>query len=143
MKEQTAVFIGHSECYGVTSDDVAAVVRELIARGVKEFLCGGMGDFDWIAARAVYKLKSEYPNISVNLVIPYLSFNIRNNELFDAIVYPEGFEKYHFKAAIIQRNRYMVRESAYAICYVNHGWGGAAKTFEYAQKQGLNIINLG
>lgn len=42
MKEQTAVFIGHRECYGVTSDDVAAVVRELIAKGVKEFLCGGM-----------------------------------------------------------------------------------------------------
>lgn len=143
MKEQTALFIGHGECYGVKREDVSAAVRELIEKGVTDFLCGGMGDFDWIAARAVYELKSEYPHVSVNLVIPYLTFNIRNKELFDAIIYPEGFEKYHFKAAILQRNRYMVKESAYALCYVTHGWGGAAKTFEYAKKQGLHIVNLG
>lgn len=124
-------------------EDVSAAARKLIEKGVKTFLCGGMGDFDWIAVRAVHGLNAEYPNISVNLVIPYLSFNIRNKELFDAVIYPEGFEKYHFKAAIVQRNRFMVRESAYAICYVTHDWGGASKTFEYAKKQGLNIINLG
>lgn len=143
MKEHTALFIGHGECYGVRREDVATAARELIGKGVKEFLCGGMGDFDWIAARAVYELKAEYPDIAVNLVIPYLTFNIRNKELFDEIIYPEGFEKYHFKAAILQRNRYMVMESAYALCYVTHGWGGAARTFEYAKKQGLYIINLG
>jgi len=143
LKEQTALFIGHGECYGVRREDVSAAARELIEKGVKDFLCGGMGDFDWIAARAVYELKAEYPDITVNLVIPYLTFNIRNKELFDEIIYPEGFEKYHFKAAILQRNRYMVKESAYALCYVTHGWGGAAKTFEYAKKQGLYIVNLG
>ena len=143
MKEQTALFIGHGECYGVRREGVSAAARELIEKGVKDFLCGGMGDFDWIAARAVYELKSEYPDITVNLVIPYLTFNIRNKELFDEIIYPEGFEKYHFKAAILQRNRYMVKESAYALCYVTHGWGGAAKTFEYAKKQGLHIVNIG
>lgn len=143
MKEQTALFIGHGECYGVRREDVSIAARELIEKGDKDFLCGGMGDFDWIAARAVYELKAEYPDITVNLVIPYLTFNIRNKELFDEIIYPDGFEKYHFKAAILQRNRYMVKESAYAICYVTHGWGGAAKTFEYAKKQGLHIVNLG
>ena len=143
MKEQTAVFIGHRECCGVGQEDISAAARKLIEKGVRTFLCGGMGDFDWIAARAVYELKAEYPDISVNLVIPYLTFHIRNKELFDAVIYPEGFEKYHFKAAIGQRNRFMVRESAYAICYITHDWGGAAKTFEYAKKQGLRIVGLG
>ena len=36
----------------------------------------------------------------------------------------------------------MVDNASYAICYVNHGWGGAAKTYERAKKKGLNIINI-
>lgn len=58
-------------------------------------------------------------------------------------IYPEGFEKYHFKAAIPARNRYLVDNSAYAICYVTHDWGGAAKTYQRAVKKGLTIIKLG
>lgn len=57
--------------------------------------------------------------------------------------YPEGFEKYHFKAAILERNRFMVNHSSYALCYVDHDWGGAAKTYRLAVRQGLRIINLG
>ena len=53
------------------------------------------------------------------------------------------FEKYHFKAAIPARNRYLVDNAAYALCYVTHGWGGAAQTLKRAQKKGLTIINLG
>ena len=35
----------------------------------------------------------------------------------------------------------MVDNSAYAITYVTHPWGGAAQTLEYAKKRGLYIIN--
>lgn len=76
------------------------------------------------------------------MVIPYLSFHIFDEDIFDSIIYPEGFERYHFKAAIPARNRYMVDNAAFALCYVNHTWGGAAKTFERAKKKGLIIINL-
>lgn len=37
----------------------------------------------------------------------------------------------------------MVDHAAYALCYVTHRWGGAAKTYEKAVKQGLKMINLG
>ena len=77
------------------------------------------------------------------LVIPYLTFTILEKKYFDSIVYPEGFEKYHFKAAIPARNRYLVDNSGYALCYVKHSWGGAAKTLERAKKKGLTVINLG
>ena len=48
------------------------------------------------------------PHIKNYLVIPYLSFNVYDKELFDSIIYPDGFEKYNFKSAIPARNRYMV-----------------------------------
>lgn len=142
-KENTAVFIGHNECYGVTSEQIKGAIVSLIDKGVTDFLSGGQGGFDRLCGRCVYEVKKQYPNINNYLVIPYLSFNVYNQELFDSIVYPDGFEKYHFKAAIPARNKFMVENANYAICYVNHGWGGAAKTYERAKKKGLNIINFG
>ena len=95
------------------------------------------------AVTSAYELKiSSHPEIRNYLVIPYLSFSIREKKYFDDILYPEGFEKYHFKSAIPARNRYLVEHSAYAICYVNHSWGGAATTYRRAEKQGLTLFNL-
>ena len=37
------------------------------------------------------------------------------------------------------RNKYMVDQSQYAICYVDHGWGGAAQTYDRAKKKGLTM----
>lgn len=115
----------------------------MVTKGVTTYLNGGMGGFDWLCARAVYELKVQHPEIQNCLVIPYLSFRVLEKNYFDTILYPDGFEKYHFKAAIPARNKYLIDNSAYAICYVNHGWGGAAKTYERASKQGLTLINLG
>ena len=142
-KEGTATFIGHKECHSVQAEEVRCEIEKLIASGVTDFLNGGMGGFDWMCARVVYNLKKIHPQIRNYLVIPYLTFNIAEPKYFDEIIYPEGFEKYYFKAAILARNRYLVDNSAYAICYVTHGWGGAAKTLERAQKKKLTIINLG
>ena len=140
--EKTATFIGHGECWGVDKEKVRAAAEELIQKGVETCLSGGMGGFDWLGARVVYELKEKYPHIKNILVIPYLTFNVRNKDLFDEILYPDGFEKYHFKAAIPKRNRFLVDNSKYAICYVTHGWGGAAQTYEYAKKHGLNIVDI-
>ena len=107
-KENTAVFIGHNECYGVTSEQIKKAIVSLIDKGVTEFLSGGQGGFDRLCGRCVYELKKEYPHISNYLVIPYLSFKVYNSELFDSIIYPDDFEKYHFKAAIPARNKFMV-----------------------------------
>lgn len=61
-----------------------------------------MGAFDWLCARQVYQAKQQYSEMECLLVIPYLSFRIRERKYFDDILYPEGFEKYHFKAAILE-----------------------------------------
>lgn len=141
--ENVATFIGHSECYGVDKEQVRGEIVKLIEQGVTDFYSGGMGSFDWMCAHIVYDLKKDYPYIHNYLVIPYLTFTILEKKYFDSIIYPEGFEKYHFKAAIPARNRYLVDNAGYALCYVTHGWGGAAKTLERAKKKGLTIINLG
>ena len=104
--ENAAVFIGHSECYGITSEMVTAEIIKLIDKGVIYFLSGGQGGFDRLCAGCVYRLKKQYPQIQNILVIPYLTFNVFDKDIFDEIVYPEGFENYHFKSAIPARNKY-------------------------------------
>ena len=141
--QTTATFIGHKECHGIDETRVRDEIIRLIESGVTEFLNGGMGAFDLLCARIVHELKSEYPHVRCTLVIPYLTFKIQGEKYFDAILYPEGFEKYHFKAAIPQRNKYLIKNSAHALCYVTHDWGGAAKTYEMAIKAGLDIVNIG
>lgn len=143
MREKTATFIGHSECPDADAARLyAAIVSLVVERGVTEFLCGGMGQFDWLCAETVYKIKKNYPFVRNTLVIPYLNFNIHKKEIFDDILYPEGFEKYYFKSAIPKRNRYLTDNSAYAVCYIRYGWGRAAKTYERAKKLKLEIINV-
>ena len=143
LREKTRCFIGHSECYRLSPEQVQGAIEDLIKRGVTAFLCGGMGQFDWICARQTYRQKEKYPDIRCDLVIPYLTFRIQEPKYFDSILYPEGFETYHFKSAIGARNRYLVDHSAYALCYVTHSWGGAAQTFARTQRQRLTIVNLG
>jgi len=143
MNDKSAIFIGHKECYGLDSSRVHSEILKLIDDGVTDFYNGGMGNFDWMCARIVYDLKKEHPHIRNYLVIPYLTFTIMETKYFDSIIYPDGFEKYHFKAAIPARNKYLVDNAGYALCYVTHSWGGAAKTLERAKKKGLTIINIG
>lgn len=142
-RETTAMFIGHRDCVGLDITDVRAEIAKLVECGVTDFLCGGMGAFDYLCAAAVYQQKRKHPRIKSHAIIPYLTRDVQAKEFFDSIVYPDGLEKYHHRYAITARDRWMVENSAYALCYINHDWGGAAKTYRRAMKEGLFIINIG
>ncbi|MBQ6945125.1 MAG: DUF1273 family protein [Ruminococcus sp.] len=143
MKNKTVVFIGHNDCTGLETGKLKSEIIKSIENGAINFISGGMGEYDRICARLVYEIKIEYPNIKNLLVIPYLNFNIFEKRYFDEIIFPEELEYVPKKASIIKRNQYMVDKSSYAICYVNYSYGGAAKTFQYANKKNVEIINLG
>lgn len=51
---------------------------------------------------------------------------------YDSTTYPP-LEKVPPRYAIVRRNEWMVRESDVVISGVTHGWGGAAKTLDYAR----------
>jgi uncharacterized phage-like protein YoqJ len=139
-KETTAMFIGHRDCHGLDKAKLEAEIVKLIEKGVTTFLSGGMGRFDMICEHIVGRLQQNYPHIRLYVVMPYPTFHPAHVEDAQCLVLPEGLEKYHPKAAIVKRNRWMVERSAFAVCYVCYSWGGAAQTLQYAQKQGLTCI---
>lgn len=141
-KLHTATFIGHRKCFGISEDTVRQEIIKLTEKGVTTFLNGGMGGFDWLCAALVYELKKSGRQIENFLVIPYLTFKPNTTIYFDDVLYPEGLEYYHFKAAIPARNKYMIDNSAFALCYVEYDWGGAFKTYQRALKKGLNVVNI-
>ncbi len=143
MKKTTAMFIGHRDIHEENETAIRDYIITLINSGITDFLCGGMGNFDWMCARMVYELKKEYKYIRCFLVIPYLTFNIKERIYFDDVIYPEGLEKYHFKSAIIARNKYMIENSSHAVCFVSYTFGGAIQTYKKAVKKGLIIKNFG
>ena len=135
-----ATFIGHSNC-NISIEEVKVEIRKMIKCGARRFLNGGMGAFDGLCARAVFELKSEFEGIESLLIIPYLNFKCSFAELFDGSIYPEGLERYYFKAAIVKRNEYMVESADMALCYV-YAIGGAAKTYKRAKEKGIMLYHL-
>lgn len=138
----TAIFIGHAECPGLKPDLVEEAIRKLIEGGVDHFLCGGKGQFDNLCAALVHRLKREFPQITSELVLPYPGFDIPDPGFYDGLIAPEGYEAWYKKAVYEKRNKYLVEHADIALCYVNHSWGGAAKTLKLAEKRGLTVVRL-
>ena len=104
------------------------------------FYLGGYGDFDSLAAAAVRRQKTKYPNIEAVLVLAYLNREMDASR-YDGTTYPP-LETVPPRYAIVRRNEWMVRESDVVISGVTHGWGGAAKTLDYAKRRGKVIVQF-
>jgi len=138
----TVTFCGHKEIAD-TSTVRAAVddaLRGLVAEGADDFLLGGYGGFDAIAALAVHDLKRQHPEIRSTLVIPYLNRDY-DESLYDGTTYPP-LEEVPPKYAISKRNEWMVEQADVVVAYVTHGWGGAAATLQYAERKRKRILKI-
>lgn len=116
-------------------------VEELIIEGATEFLLGGYGAFDNMAAGVVRELKEKHPQIHACLVLAYLDRRVDATG-YDSTVYPP-LESVPKKYAIVHRNRWMVESADVVVACVDHGWGGAAATLRHAVTKKKRIIQLG
>lgn len=143
-------FAGHDKVYG--NDDerkLTEVCQYLINQSnVTEFWVGNYGGFDRLAANVIRKLKKSY-NLKLYLIIPYLTESINKSRAvyadnYDGIIIaniPPGIPQ---RYKILHTNRFMIDNSTFLICFINHSWGGAAKTYEYALiNKNIRIYNIG
>ena len=139
----TVMFCGHSDTIPTESlrSKTKEVSEALISRGATEFLLGGYGAFDNLAAGVLQELKKQHPNITTVLVLAYLDQPLRKTD-YDSILYPP-LEAVPRKFAISHRNRWMVKTADVVVAYVNYDWGGAATTLRQAVAQKKEIIQLG
>jgi len=135
-------FCGHKDVSDSKNVEqwLRSVCSDLIAHGADEFYLGGYGGFDHLCATVLRELKTSHPQIKLILVLPYLNSSILTQG-YDETIYP-SLENVPLRFAISRRNEWMVKESDVVVAYVTHGWGGAAKTLEYAKRKKKRILQL-
>ncbi len=136
-------FCGHSDFFESKKYEnllIDILEREIGTCSAKMYL-GGYGGFDSFAYTCCKKFKNQRPNVSLVFITPYLKVDPILAQNYDSVIYP-ALEDKPKRYAIGYRNKYMVEKADLIIAYINHDWGGAYKTYEYAMRKGKRIINL-
>lgn len=154
-KTKVACFSGHrklpQDCTELQANLKKAII-ELIGQGVAFFGCGGAVGFDALASITVLRLKSDYPHIRLVMVLPCppeqqsSHWNVEQRKRYYEIL--EQADKVRIlspqytSSCMLDRNRHMVNNSAYLICYLREQRGGTFYTVNYAERQGIKILRL-
>lgn len=154
MKAKTCCFTGHRNLSLEEKIKISMCLQttiiELIQEGVEVFITGGALGFDTLSAKVVLQAKKKYPHIKLKLILPcveqYKGWSEKNRLTYAKIFAKADEREYtaqnYFRGCMHIRNRRMVDESAYCICYLRSDNGGTAYTVKYAQENGLKILNL-
>lgn len=125
-------------------------IRKLIAKEVTCFLAGGAIGFDMLAAQTVLRLKQSYPQIRLVLVLPCHNHTVgwSQPEKDSFAFISKHADETHYTAesfyvgCLHKRNRFLVDNAAYCLCYLKRQQGGTAYTVLHALKKKRNIIYL-
>ena len=141
-------FFGHRDVVlsGYDENLIEVICRRLIEEEeVYEFWFTNNGEFDFYARQVLVDMKqNNYPEIDVCILPAY----DLSDGLFDVLsakyqlLFPGELYHVPWRAAIVKRNEYMVKNADFIICYVRHNYGGAYKAMKLAEKLHKEIINL-
>lgn len=143
MMECACCFFGHKDTPENVKPALYSAIKELITEhSVSTFYVGNQGSFDAYVRSALRQLQEKYPHIRYAVVLAYMPGQQDEYEDYSDTMLPEGIEEVHPRYALDWRNRWLLRESQYIVCYIHHKWGGAAKYVQMGQRQGKTVINL-
>lgn len=154
MRSETCCFTGHREIppeerAGIT-DRLERVIVNLYQQGIRAYEAGGALGYDTLAAQAVLRLREICPGMKLILVLPCLTQTRgwepedvaeyeRIKAQADQVIYTG---QQYTRGCMHKRNRYLVDHSGVCVCYLTKDSGGTAYTVRYAEKHGLEIINV-
>ncbi len=148
MEIYPIALIGHRRIYEYyrLEDRIEQIARDLICqKEYVEFYVGRNGDFDIMAASAIKRAQRALGHESSSLILvqPYpMKDDAYYEKFYDEMCYPVE-RTTHPKAAITQRNQWMVDHAQLLIAFVEDGrTGGALTALKYANQKGVPILNL-
>ncbi|MDE7194230.1 MAG: DUF1273 domain-containing protein [Oscillospiraceae bacterium] len=154
-RSKVACFSGHrklpQDCTELQAN-LEKVIISLIEQGIVFFGSGAALGFDQLAAETVLKLKEDYPHIRLVMVLPCPpeqqssrwndEQKNRYYEILDQADKVRILSQQYTSSCMLDRNRHMVDNSAYLICYLREQHGGTFYTVNYAEQQGIKILRL-
>lgn len=155
LKEKTCCFTGHrvipARVLPALAGELEQTLRRLIGEGVRYFGAGGALEFDTLAAETVLRLKGEYPDVRLILVLPcrdqtrgWKETDVRRYRDIasraDKVVYTA---EHYSPGCMHRRNRHLVENSSVCVAWCTRETGGSAYTAAYARQRGLRLVMLG
>lgn len=154
MRDVTCCFTGHRQLPPSADGELEArlerTLRRLIRDGFTYFGAGGARGFDTLAAQTVLRLKDEFDHIRLILVLPCENqadgWSAAEKATYEDIKRRADKTVYVSRAytddCMKRRNRHLVDHSAVCVCYLTEYGGGTGYTVQYAEKQGVDVINI-
>ena len=154
MNEQSCCFTGHRQLppgdEAAITEKLSAQIDALAEQGVTRFYCGGALGFDTLAAISVLKARQRLPELKLLLILPCQTqaqyYNKYQKQLYQHILSCADDVHYvsdaYTAGCMYARNRALVDQSAYCVCYLRRPSGGTSYTVQYAKRKGLQIIYL-
>ncbi len=142
-EEIVCAFTGHRRLgEDFNSEDLFALIKDLIAQGARTFLNGMAIGFDLLAAEFVMAEKELHPDVKFVACVPcetqtkYYSYEDRMRYRTVMMFADEviTLSKNYTRACMLQRDRYMAERANTLITYCRKEEGGTAYTVKYFKK---------
>ena len=122
-------------------------IEALILQGYKHMISGGAQGMDIMAAEAVLDLQKIYPEVTLEMAIPYEGqaekwdedYKARWQKCVDAADMITVLSHEYTKSCLFARNRYMVQQADIMLACYDGQEGGTRKTLDYARSYGCRI----
>lgn len=139
-----------NEKFDILMTRIKKTIISLINDGCRVFYTGMAQGFDILAAECVLLLKNTYPDIILVACLPYKQQEFGFDTIWRTRFYDILFacdesvclNDEYSAGCFMQRNKYMVDNSDYVVCWFDGQSGGTKNTIKYAQKTGRYLINL-
>jgi len=153
-KEKTCCFTGHRQLSQKKIEKIVKRLNEevdrLISQGVTNFISGGGLGFDHITASLIVTKKQQGADIRLIFALPCRNqdekWTDRQKQLYRSLLGEADAVHYvseeYTPDCMKERNYYMVDNSAFCICAFLRDISGTGQTVRYAERQGLQIINV-
>lgn len=134
-------FFGHRDAPESIKEKLESEIHLLIKRGVKKFIVGNNGNFDYLVQDILKYISQAQNDIKYNIVLSKINERAVNGCQYSTI-FPEGFEFAHPRFAIYKRNDWLIKNSNIALVYVTNKYSNSYKWVQKALSNGLKVINL-
>ncbi len=156
---KSACFTGHRNIVtdkDILSEQLYAVLEKLItSQGVSDFYAGGAYGFDALASFTVLKLRENYPQVKLHLILPCSKdeqtkqWTAEHKAELDKLLGLADSVEYvsdrYYNGCMKDRNARLVELAT--VCCISY-WNpnnfrsGTGQTVRMAQKKGIRVINL-
>lgn len=152
MKEKSCCFTGHRIIKKTEIDLIKSKLKDVVIKLINDdiniFICGGALGFDTIAAQEILAQKNTYKDIKLILALPCKEQD-KNWKEKEIVIYKSILQRAdkiiyvsdeYSKDCMLKRNRYMVDNSNFCICYLRNKRSGTAYTVNYAKNNNSILI---